>query len=91
MDDLAAYLGESEQSQYYALQKATNKIAVVVRAINADMRRIRFDPHMTAAEKKAQIDSLQLQKNQLFREAVTAIGTSDLEQLRDYLEWKPKQ
>ena len=89
-DDLAAYLGESEQQQYFAMQKAATAISTRVAAINAAMRLIRFDKSLSGAEKRRQLDDLQRQKNQLFRQVVTQLGTSDLKQLRDALEWKPK-
>ena len=89
VDDLAAYLGDSEQEQYFALQGGIEAIKANVNLITAEMRRVRFDPNLTASEKKAKIAFLQLEKNKLFREAVQGIGASDLEQLRDYLEWKP--
>lgn len=88
-DDLAAYLGDSEQAQYFALQQGIDQIKTQVNLITAEMRRIRFHPTMTATEKRGKIAMLQLEKNKLFREAVKGIGTSDIEELRDYLEWKP--
>jgi hypothetical protein len=72
------------------MNAAAGDISEQVGLINNQMRMIRFDKTMAAAEKKQQIDTLQRQKNLLFRQMVEGLGTSDIEQLRDYLEWKPK-
>lgn len=59
--------------------------------IAAAQIRIRRDPQLSGAEKRQQIDELQVELNALFREVVKTLSPEQLEQYRDALEGKQPQ
>lgn len=85
-EDLAAYLGQSEQEQLFAIGAVTQRVADRARDIQAAMRAIRRDPGLSSEQKRRQMDPLQAEQNRLFREVVGMIGVDGLKKYRDALE-----
>jgi len=87
-DDLEHYLGQDEKMQLFAMEGVSKRVSDAARDIDASMRAIRSDPLMPGEQKTAEMDKLQAEQNQLFREAVQALDTPALDRFRDVLEGK---
>jgi hypothetical protein len=54
------------------------------------MRLIQSSPDMSASEKRAKMDELETQRNELFRTVVGKLNAVQLEQYRDRLDGIPQ-
>lgn len=85
-DDLEDYLGMREKEVLFGMGRLGERIADRARDISAAQISTRRDPSLSAQEKRQQIDDLQTELNDLFKEVVQTLSTEDIERYRDALE-----
>lgn len=88
-DKIENYLGQSEKLRLFALGKIAGKIGDQARDIDAAMRAVRNNPFLSGDQKRLQMDRMQQEQNELFRQAVQALDVPTLEKYRNALEGKP--
>lgn len=81
-DDLEAWLSEPEREVLAGLEGVANNVREATSTIRGARQAIYNDAELDADEKRAELDALQEQENQLFRDVEAALSDEQLEQLR---------
>lgn len=84
--DALEYISPDERALIFGLEGVTREIADRASTINQQIRSITSDRDLSGDEKRRQIDELQREQNELFRQAIEAVSAEQLERMIRQME-----